>query len=106
MGHNSVILGHLKSTGIPQVDELSMGPPDLGCHTSCNHIQANKCEMIGNITSPYIYKNYDGQTLECNLKVEIPIRLQRITFLVDCYKNNRMQRKGHYDIILGNSFID
>ena len=63
MGHNSVISGHPKSTGIPQVDGLSMGPPDLGCYTSCNHIQANKCEMIGNITSPYIYKNYDGQTL-------------------------------------------
>ena len=30
---------------------------------SCNHIQADKCEIIGNITSPYIYKNYDGQTL-------------------------------------------
>ena len=43
---------------------------------SCNHIQADKCEMIRNITSPYVYKNYDGQTLECNLQVEIPIRLQ------------------------------
>ena len=42
---------------------------------SCNHIQADKCEMIGNITSPYVFKNYDGQTLECNLKVEISIRL-------------------------------
>ena len=49
----------------------------------CNHIQADKCEMIGNITSPYVYKNYDGQTLECNLQVEIPIRLQGVTFLVD-----------------------
>ena len=47
-------------------------------------------------------KNYDGQTLECNLKVEIPIRLQGITFLVDCYKDNRMQGNGHYDILLGN----
>ena len=37
------------------------------------------------------YKNYDGQTLECNLKVEIPIRFQGITFMVDCYKDNRMQ---------------
>ena len=58
---------------------------------SCNHIQAKKCEIIGSITSPYVFKNYDGQTLECNLKVEIPIRLQRITFLVDCYKDNIMQ---------------
>ena len=30
---------------------------------SCNHIQAYKCEIIGNITSPYVYKNYDDQTL-------------------------------------------
>ena len=36
---------------------------------SCNHIQADKCEIIGSITSPYIFKNYDGQTLECNLNV-------------------------------------
>ena len=30
MGHNSVVSGQPKSTGIPQVDELSMGPLDLG----------------------------------------------------------------------------
>ena len=62
--------------------------------------------MIGSITSPYVYKNYGGQTLECNLKVEIPIRLQGITFLVDCYKDNIMQGNRHYDILLGNSFLD
>ena len=62
--------------------------------------------MIGTLTSPYVYKNYDGQTLECNLKVEIPISLQGITFLVVCYKDNRMQGNGHYDILLGNSFVD
>ena len=33
MGHNSVVSGHPKSTGIPQVDGLSTGPPDLGCHS-------------------------------------------------------------------------
>ena len=33
MGHNSVVSGHLKSTGISRVNELSTGPPDLGCHT-------------------------------------------------------------------------
>ena len=32
-GHNSVVLGHLKSTRIPRVDGLSMGPPNLGLHT-------------------------------------------------------------------------
>ena len=58
---------------------------------SCNHIQADKCEMMGSITSPYVFKNYDGQTLKCNLKVEIPIRLQGITFSVNCYKDNKMQ---------------
>ena len=30
---------------------------------SCNHIQYGRCEMIGSITSPYVFKNYDGQTL-------------------------------------------
>ena len=32
MGHNSVVLGHSKFIGIPWVDGLSTGPPDLGCH--------------------------------------------------------------------------
>ena len=77
---------------------------DIGA--SCNHIQADKCEIIGSITTSYVYKNYDGKKLECNLKVEMPIRLQGITFLVDCYKDNRMQGNGHYDILLGNSFLD
>ena len=73
---------------------------------SCNHIQADKCEIIGSITSSYVYKNYDGQTLEYNIKVEISIRLQEITFLVDCYKDNIMQRNGHYAILIGNSFLN
>ena len=32
MGHNSVVSGHPESTGIPWVDGLSTGPPDLRCH--------------------------------------------------------------------------
>ena len=32
MGHNNVVSGHPKSTGISRVDELSTRPPDLGCH--------------------------------------------------------------------------
>ena len=32
MRHNSVVSGHSKFTGIPIVDELSMGPPSLGRH--------------------------------------------------------------------------
>ena len=30
MGHNSVVSGHPKSTGIPQVDGLSTGPLGFG----------------------------------------------------------------------------
>ena len=30
-----MVSGHPKSTGIPRVDGLSTGPPDLGCHTAC-----------------------------------------------------------------------
>ena len=30
MGHNSWVLSYPKSTGIPQVDELSTGPPGFG----------------------------------------------------------------------------
>ena len=33
MGHNSVVSGHLKSTGIPRVDGLSKGPSNLGHHS-------------------------------------------------------------------------
>ena len=33
MGHDSVVSGHLKSTGIPWVDKLSTKPPDVGCHS-------------------------------------------------------------------------
>ena len=32
MGHNSEVSSHPKSIGIPWVDGLSTGPPDLGCH--------------------------------------------------------------------------
>ena len=45
MGHNSIISNHPKSTGIPQVDGLSTGPPDLGRHTSvasCRGLQERK----------------------------------------------------------------
>ena len=28
-----MVSGHPKSTGIPQVDGLSMGPPNLGCYS-------------------------------------------------------------------------
>ena len=35
-----------------------------------------------------------------------PRVLGRHNLLVDCYKDNRMQGNGHYDILLGNSFLD
>ena len=34
MEHNSVVLSHPKSTGIPQIYGLSTGPPDLKCHNT------------------------------------------------------------------------
>ena len=33
MGHNHVVSGNPKSIGIPQVDGLSTGPLELGCHS-------------------------------------------------------------------------
>ena len=45
MGHNSVVSGHPKSTGIPRIDKLSTGPPDFGCHNfnflSLNYVWAS-----------------------------------------------------------------
>ena len=35
MGHNSVVLDHTKSTGIPRVNGLSMGSPDYVCVCVC-----------------------------------------------------------------------
>ena len=45
MGHNSVVLGYPKSIGIPRVDGLSMGLPDLGCHRDrpWDNSQATTC---------------------------------------------------------------
>ena len=40
MGHNSVVSGHSKSTGILRVDGLSTGPPDLGCHSKKKWVKA------------------------------------------------------------------
>ena len=39
MGHNSVVSGHSKSTGIPLVDGLSTGPSDLGCHSVVSELR-------------------------------------------------------------------
>ena len=39
MGHNSVVLGHQKSTEISRVNGLSTGPPDLGCHSLVSELR-------------------------------------------------------------------
>ena len=47
MGHNHVISGYPKSIGIPQVDGLSTGPPDLGCHkyNGCK-VGLGTCDLV------------------------------------------------------------
>ena len=39
MGHNNVVLGHSKSTGISLVDGLSTELPDLGHHNLVSEIK-------------------------------------------------------------------
>ena len=39
MGHNHVVSGNPNSTGIPQVDGLSTGPPDLGCYNMVSKLR-------------------------------------------------------------------
>ena len=39
MGHNSVVSGHPKSTGIQSVDGLSMVHSDLGCHNLASELR-------------------------------------------------------------------
>ena len=46
MGHNSVVSGHLKSIGIPRVDGLSTGPPDLGRHKNKHDLTFDDVEPI------------------------------------------------------------
>ena len=40
MGHNSMVLGHPKFTGNPQVDGLSTGPPDLRRHSLVSELRS------------------------------------------------------------------
>ena len=50
MGYNSVVSGHLKSTGIPWVDGLPTGPLDLGRHSHTIVKERNengKCKELG-----------------------------------------------------------
>ena len=37
--------------------EIENGKILIDTGASCNHIQANKCEITGSITSTYIFKN-------------------------------------------------
>ena len=48
MGHNHVVSGNPKSTGIPQVDGLSTGPSDLGCHSMVSELRYTiTCSVLG-----------------------------------------------------------
>ena len=48
MGHNHVVSGNSKSTGIPQVDGLSTGPPDLGCQRMVSKLRYTiTCSVLG-----------------------------------------------------------
>ena len=48
MGHNHMVLGNSQSTGIPQVDGLSTGPPDLGFHSMVSELRYTiTCSMLG-----------------------------------------------------------
>ena len=49
MGHNSVVSGYPKSTGIPQVDGLSMGPP--GFRASQRRSIAKPCSNVTTLRS-------------------------------------------------------
>ena len=50
MGHNHVVSGNPKSTGIPQVDGLSMGPRDLGCHKEHDDYDPNDIVILKSLT--------------------------------------------------------
>ena len=39
MGHNSMVSGHPKSTGISRVEGLSTGPSDLGRHNLVSELR-------------------------------------------------------------------
>ena len=56
MGHNSAVSDHPKSTGIPQVDRLSTGPPDLGCHSENEQRIESQAHCDRKEQSPSIYE--------------------------------------------------
>ena len=48
MGHNHVVSGNPKSTGISLVDGLSTGSPDLGCHNMVLELRYTiTCSVLG-----------------------------------------------------------
>ena len=55
MGHNSVVLGHPKSIGIPHVDGLSTGPPDLGHHKE--DMPKAQCHRFASAVAPFYSQN-------------------------------------------------
>ena len=64
MEHNSVVSGHPKSTGIPRVDGLSMGPLDLGCHNIINRYKAYKFDnIVTRISTTLVLQHIDDHNL-------------------------------------------
>ena len=55
MGHNSVVLGHLKSIGILRVDGLSTGPSDLGHHKE--DMPEAQCRRFAPAVAPFYSQN-------------------------------------------------
>ena len=59
MRHNSVVSGHLKSTGIPRVDGLLMRPSNLGRHGFLLNIIVKLYLVILRILNCIIKISYD-----------------------------------------------
>ena len=60
MGHNGVVLGHLKSIGISRVDGLSTGPPGFGVLHALTLIQCDvpvhmQCNTTLHVISCHMY---------------------------------------------------
>ena len=50
-----MILGYPKSTGIPRVDRLSTGPPDLECHSLVSGLRLTiNPPVFSNISLSYL----------------------------------------------------
>ena len=80
MGHNNVVSGHLKSTGVSRVDGLSTGPSDLGHHSTITRTQI----CIPCMDSYMYYVSLMGFTLFFLLKVF----REHVTMFINLNLNN------------------